>query len=233
MALPVALVVNRDRHAGVEERELAEPLRQRLEAELDDLEHRRVGLERDLGAALVGRAGDLEIADRRAALVALLMHLSVAPDLELEPFRQRVHDRDSDAVETARDLVRRVFELSAGVEHGHHDFGRRAAALVHVHRNAAAVVNDRHRAVDVHRDVDVAAEAGQRLVNRVVDDFVDQVMQARRAGRADVHRRPFSDGLEAFENFDFIGAIVVGARRAAATSLTEISIGQALKSSSA
>ena len=54
VALAVALVVDRDRDAGVEERELAQPLRQRLEAELGGLEDRGVGLERDLGAALLG-----------------------------------------------------------------------------------------------------------------------------------------------------------------------------------
>ena len=43
------------------------------------------------------------------------------------------------------------------------------------------------------------AEAGERLVDRVVDDFVDEMMQARPAGRPDVHGRALADGLEAFE----------------------------------
>ena len=150
-------------------------------------------------------------ADRRAALVALLVHLAVAPDLELEPLRQRVDDRHADAVQAAGDLVGRVLELAAGVEHRQHDFGGRPAALVHVHGNAAAVVDDRDRAVDVDRDVDVLAEPGERLVDRVVDDFVDEVVQPGRPGRPDVHRRPLADGLEAFEDLDFVGAVVVGA----------------------
>ncbi len=60
VALAVALVVDRDRDAGVEERQLAQALRQRVEAELDGLEDLRVGLEGDLGAALLRRAGDFE-----------------------------------------------------------------------------------------------------------------------------------------------------------------------------
>ena len=175
------------------------------------LEDRRVRLERDLGAALLGGAGDVEIADRRAALVALLVHLAVAPDLELEPLRQRVDDRDADAVQAAGDLVGGVLELAAGVEHRQHDFGGRTAALVHVHGNAAAVVDDGDRAVDVDRDVDVPAEPGQRFVDRVVDDFVDEVVQPGWPGRPDVHRRPLADGLETFEDLDFVGAVVVGA----------------------
>ena len=75
-----------------------------------------------------GRAGDLEVGRRLAALVALLVDLAVAPDLELEPLRQRVDDRDADAVQAAGDLVAVVVELAAGVEHGQHDLGRRPAA---------------------------------------------------------------------------------------------------------
>ena len=85
-----------------------------------------------------------------------------------------------------------------------------AAALVHVDRNAATVVDDRHRAVDVNRDGDVLAETGQRLVDRVVDDFVDEVMQPGRTGRSDVHRRALADGFQAFEDFDLVCAIVLG-----------------------
>ena len=53
VALAVALVVDRDGDAAVQERELAQPLRQRVEAVLGRLEDLRVGLEGDLGAALL------------------------------------------------------------------------------------------------------------------------------------------------------------------------------------
>ena len=44
--------------------------------------------------------------------------------------------------------------------------------------------------------------AGQRLVDGVVDDLVDQVVQAALAGRADVHARPLAYRLEALEDGD-------------------------------
>ena len=59
VVLAVALVVERDEDAAVEERELAQALRQDVEAEDGGLEDLRVGLEGDLGAAALGRAGDL------------------------------------------------------------------------------------------------------------------------------------------------------------------------------
>ena len=54
-------------------------------------------------------------------------------------------------------------------------------------------------------------EPGQRFVDRVVDDFVDEMMQPGRSGRADVHRRPLAHRLEAFEDLDALGAVLVGA----------------------
>jgi hypothetical protein len=96
------------------------------------------------------------------------------------------------------------------VEHGEHDFGCRAAALVHVHRNAAAIVDDCHRSVDVDRHGHIAAEAGQSFVDGVVDDFVDEVVQPARASRPDVHRRALADGFQALEDLDFVRTVVVG-----------------------
>ena len=75
--------------------------------------------------------------------------------------------------------------------------------------NAAAVVDDGDRAVDVDGDVDLIAEAGQRLVDRVVDDLVDQMVQPARPGRPDVHRRPLANRLQALENLDLVGGVVV------------------------
>jgi hypothetical protein len=53
VALAVAFVVERDEDAAVEERELAQALRQRVEAVLGGFEDLRVGPERDLRAARV------------------------------------------------------------------------------------------------------------------------------------------------------------------------------------
>ena len=57
-------------------------------------------------------------------------------------------------------------------------------------------------AVDVERDRDVVAEAGQRLVDRVVDDLEDQVVQAALGGVADVHAGALADRLETLEDLD-------------------------------
>jgi hypothetical protein len=214
--LSVALIVERDGDAAVQERELAEALGERVEAEFGRLEDLFIGLERDLGAALLGRPRHLEIALRRAALVALGVDLAVAPDLEIELLRQCVHDRNADAVQAARHLVAVVVELAAGVQDREHDLRGGAAAGVLIGRDPAAVVDDGDRVVDVQRDVDLIAMTGQRLVDRVVDDLVDEMVQPGSASRADVHRRTLADRFEAFEDLDLVRTVIVRRARTVA-----------------
>ncbi len=95
------------------------------------------------------------------------------------------------------------------MQHREHALGGGFAAFVTIHGNAAAVVDDGDRIVDVNGDVDLIAVPCQRFVNRVVDDFVDEVMQPRRARRPDVHGGPLPHRLEPFENLDLVGAVVV------------------------
>jgi hypothetical protein len=95
------------------------------------------------------------------------------------------------------------------VQHREHDLCGGATARVLIRGNTSAVVDDGNGSVDVDRNVDLVTKARERLVDRVVDDFVDEVMQSRRPGRSDIHRGPLADGFEAFEDFDFVRAVVL------------------------
>ena len=118
----------------------------------------------------------------------LAVHLAVASHLRDEPLGERVHDRDADAVQSARDLVALAAELPAGVKLGQDDRERRKSLLRdHIDGDARAGVAHRHGVVRMDRDVDEVVAAGERLVDRVVDHLVDEVMQASRARRPDVH----------------------------------------------
>ena len=201
--LVAPLVGQADPHALVEEGQLAEPLLQRVVVEVDLGEDLGVGQEADLRAGGLGRPEGADRALGLALLVLLLPDLAVAADLGLQPLREGVDDRDAHAVQAAGDLVGVVVELAAGVDLGQHDLQRALAAVgVDVDRDAAAVVDDRDRAVGVERDVDVPAVAGHRLVDRVVDDLVDQVVQAARGRVADVHARALPDRLDPLEDPD-------------------------------
>jgi hypothetical protein len=49
--------------------------------------------------------------------------------------------------------------------------------------------------------------SGERLVHRVVNDLVDQMVEPAGTGRADVHPRASANGLESLQNRDVLGVI--------------------------
>jgi hypothetical protein len=118
-------------------------------------------------------------------------------------------------VQAARDLVRivvaGVLELTAGVELGHDDLGRRHAFLaVDAGRDAAAIILDRDRSVGVQLDDDPVAMPGQRFVDRIVRNLEHHVVEARSVvGVADIHAGPLAHRVEALEDLDRVGAIGV------------------------
>ena len=208
--LAVAFVVERDFQAFVEEGELAETLRKRVEAVDGLVENRRIGVERDLCAGFARLAGSFQLRCRDSFFVGLLPDFAIAPDFEVEPVGKSIDDGDADAVEAAGNFVGIAIEFSAGVKDGHDDFGGGLFfGGVHVHGNAAAVVNYGDAVVVVHGDVDLIAEAGHGFVNGVVHHFPDQVMQAELARGADVHRGAFADSFDAAENFDGSSVVLV------------------------
>ena len=169
-----------------------------------------IGMEGDLGAGLARLAGDFELCFGNAAGVGLLPDFAVAPNFQLQPIGKRVHHRDAHAVQAAGNFVGVAVEFSAGVQHRHHHFGGGLFfGGVHVHGNAAAVVDHGDAVVVVHDDVDLVAIAGHGFVDGVVHDFPDQMMQAQLGGRADVHRRALAHRFEAAENFDRGGVVAV------------------------
>ena len=167
-------------------------------------------MERDLRAGLARFPGGLQLGLGFSRVVGLLPHFAVAPDFQIEPVGERVHHRNADAVQAARNFVGVAVEFSARVQHGHDDFrGGPFFRGVHVHGNAAAVVRHRDAVVLVHHDVDFVAISREGFVDRIVDDFPDQVMQPHLARRADVHRRAFSHGLNAAQHLDRCRVIAV------------------------
>ena len=57
-------------------------------------------------------------------------------------------------------------------------------------------------------DFDFVGVAGEGFVHRIVDDFVDEMMQSHLTGRADVHGGTFTDGFHTTQNFDGIGGVI-------------------------
>ena len=201
------------RDAGIEEGELAQPVLQRREIELDHGEGLGRRQEGDLGAALAVRPSPTTFSGATASPSRNSMKCSLPSRqiVQLEPGRQRVDDRDADAVQAAGNLVGILVEFSAGMQLGHDDLGRRHAfALVDVGRECRG--RRRARCTEpsgLSVTVDRLGMAGERLVDGVVDDLVDHVMQAGAViGVADIHARPLAHGVEALEDLDRFRAVI-------------------------
>jgi hypothetical protein len=170
--------------------------------ELVGVEEFRIGPEPHGGAgiALADGADHFQLRGDFAVLEADVVFLAVALDPALELLRQRVDHRHADAVQAAGDLVVLVAEFSAGMQARENELD--AAHLffrVNVHRHAATVVGHGQGVVLVQRDVDFLRVARERLVDRVVDDFVCEVVGTRGVG---VHARAAAHGFETGEDFD-------------------------------
>ena len=157
---------------------------------------------------VVGLAHHLDRAFGHAALEFHVVDLAPEVDPHLELLAQEVHRRDADSVQPGRHFVAATAELAAGVQPRQHQLeGGQALFLVHVDRDAAAVVLDLDAAVGKKGDDDLGGVPGQGLVDRVVDHLVDQVVKARGGRRADVHARTPPHMLPALEDLDLLGGI--------------------------
>src|SRR5690606_26451373 len=209
VAAAVPLVLQRDPDAAIQERQLPQPLRERVVVELEVREDLGARLERDRRPGAVRRADLGERRKRLAVRVFLLVDLAAAVARQGQRFGERVDDGHADAGRASGDLVRVVVEFAARVQDGHDDLGRRAPLLgVDIDRDAAAVVGHGDGLVGVDRDVDLRAEPRQSLVDRVVDDLEHHVMETGAIiGVTDIHSRPLPDGLKALSDLDILGRI--------------------------
>ena len=172
------------------------------------LENLGVGFEANLGTALCGFTDLLQIIHDLAALIALEVDILAVADSDLEPFGQRVDDRCTDAVQTAGHLISAAAELTAGMQYGKDDRDRGQTHLgIDADRDTAAVILNADDVAGQDRNIDLIAIACQRLVDRVVDDLIDQMMQTAFTGGAYVHTGAFTDSFESLEYLDLVRAV--------------------------
>ena len=130
---------------------------------------------------------------------------AVAEGGDREAGGQGVHRLGAHAVQAHRELEHLGVVLGAGIDHGH--------ALHHLAQwNAAAVVAHPAEAVLTDVDVDALAKAHDVLVDRVVQDLLEQDVDAvvrvgTVAEATDVHARPLADVLQRTERLD-LGFVV-------------------------
>ena len=198
----LALIGQGDGQALVQERHLLEASAQSLKVELDGLKNLRVRVERLNRAGLIGGLAATQRAVRHATVregnmpcVALAVHLGNHAG------RQRVHHGDTHAVQTTGDRVAAAAELTASVQHGHDNLnGGLVLGGVLIHGDTAAVVLHADGAVSLNGHVNFGGVAGERLIDRVIYNLVDQVVQTALSGRANVHAGALTNRFQTFQH---------------------------------
>lgn len=79
---------------------------------------------------------------------------------------------------------------------------------MHSGRHAAASILYRNTIVFMYFDDYVISMAGKHLVDRVIYNFINQVVQTSRVSRANIHTRPFPDSLKAFKHLYGIFVVI-------------------------
>ena len=111
-------------------------------------------------------------------------------------------------MEAAGDLVPAVAELAAGMQHRQHqsDSGDLLNRVL-LDGDATTIVGHPDATVVEEDNVDLVAVPGQGLIDGVVDDLVDQVVQATFPRGADVHAGAFANRLQTLQDRDLVGVI--------------------------
>ena len=139
-----------------------------------------------------------------------LIDFAIPVDLDHQPLGEGVDHGGAHAVEAAGNLVAASAELAAGMEDGVNDLQSGLAGLgLDVHGDAAAVVHHGDGIALVDLDDDVGAVARQGLVDGVVHDLIHQMVETGGGRGADIHAGTFPNGLQALQDLDFRGVILV------------------------
>src|SRR2546428_12566980 len=108
---------------------------------------------------------------------------------------------DADAVQASRNLVATASKLSSGVQSGEDHLHCGAADLGNrIHGNPGAVVNHRSAAVGVEDHRNLGGPPGNRFVDRVIYDLVEEVGQTVQPRTSDVDHRGFADTLDGLQH---------------------------------
>ena len=139
-----------------------------------------------------------------------MVSTALAADRHIQPFGQSVDNRRTNTVETAACLIGRVVKLTSGVKGCEYKTFRGNAFLVHAHGDTSAIIRNSGGAVFVQCHMDLTAKTGQMLVHRVVNNLIDEVVQALAGDTADVHAGTLADGFETFQHGNAVGIIRIG-----------------------
>ena len=145
---------------------------------------------------------------RMSAFIFLLIDFSVTENLRSHVCGQGVHTRYTYTVQTSGYFVRSLIELTAGMQYGHDNFqGWLLLFFVKINRNTTSVILYSDGIIFVDGYFNVVAIAGECFVDRVIHNFINQVVKSFRTNVTNIHRGTLSNSFQTFQNLDVLGWI--------------------------
>src|SRR5512141_595991 len=88
-------------------------------------------------------------------------------------------------------------ELTTRVQDRHYHFkGRFILGWMDIDWDPAPVVDDADTAIRMNDHLDLITDARQSFIDRVIDNFIDQVMECLNIGAAHIHTRAAAHGFQ-------------------------------------
>ena len=89
------------------------------------------------------------------------------------------------------------------MQHGKHHFkGALVLLFMHIHGDTAAIIHNSYRIILVYRNFDMSAKSGKGLIYRVINHFINKMMQAFYTDIADIHGRTLAHCLQTLEHLN-------------------------------
>ena len=108
-------------------------------------------------------------------------------------------------MQTTAELIALVRELSTRMKGREDDLNPGQFLLrVQINGHAAAIIGHAERAIAMQHNVDLTAVPRQRLVDRVIDDFLSQMIGA---GGVGIHAGTLADRFQTSQNFDSVSVV--------------------------
>ena len=143
-----------------------------------------------------------------AALVTLLIPLSISADGNFQPLRQCINDRSSNTVKTAGYLVSSTAEFTSGMKNSKYNlYCRNTGFMINSNRNASSVVYNCDGVIRIDCYIDFCTVTGQCLIYGIVHDFIYKVVQTAAGCTSNVHTRSLTYGFQALQNLDLVRSV--------------------------
>ncbi len=156
-------------------------------------------------------ADDMQIVYRVAPFKTLGIDMPVLGNFNFQPLGKRVYNGGTNAVQTAGNFIAAAAEFTARVQNSENNrYRRQSCFFVNAGGNSAPVITHADHIIRQNFTLNMGADAGKRLVYRIINNFIHKVVKSPGPGGADIHARPFAHRLKAFQHLNILGGIFLG-----------------------